>query len=362
MRRALALGGRVRRLTAPNPWVGCVIVRDGEVVGEGATSPPGGPHAEAAALAAAAERAKGATAFTTLEPCSHVGRTGPCVDALIAAGIARVVSAMEDPDPLVAGRGHEALRAAGVQVDIGIGGAEARASLAPYIVHRTLGRSFTVIKVASSLDGRVAAADGASRWITGPAARADGHERRADSQAIVVGSGTALADGPSLTVRDATAPLGPAPLRVLIDGRGRVPATGPLFDAALAPTLVVTTDRAPAAAVRAWEGAGAAVEVVGPGRDSTGVDLTELLRMLARRGVLQALVEGGPTVHGALLGAGLVDRIVAYVAPTILGVGARPGYGIDPGPALAAAPRFRLAALTRLGDDVALEYEPSDSS
>jgi diaminohydroxyphosphoribosylaminopyrimidine deaminase / 5-amino-6-(5-phosphoribosylamino)uracil reductase len=356
MDRALELAHGVRRQTAPNPWVGCVIVRDGEILGEGATRPPGGAHAEVLALAAAGDRARGATVYTTLEPCSHHGRTGPCTDALIAAGVARVVSALEDPDPHVAGRGHAALRAAGVAVEVGVGADAASQLLAPYLVHRREGRSFVVLKAATSLDGRVTASDGASRWITGPAARADAHERRADSQAVLVGSGTALADDPALTARDTAEPHGPPPLRVLVDGRGRVSATGALFDPSLAPTMVVTTERAPARVRGAWVASGAAVEVVAAG-EGGGVDLHELLRLLARAGVLQVLVEGGPTLHGAFLDAGLVDRIVAYVAPMILGAGGRAGYGLDPGPALAGAPRFRLTRATALGDDVGLEYD-----
>jgi diaminohydroxyphosphoribosylaminopyrimidine deaminase / 5-amino-6-(5-phosphoribosylamino)uracil reductase len=258
----------------------------------------------------------------------------------------------------VAGRGHAALRAAGVTVDVGLGSQEAEYLLAPYLVHRREGRSFALLKTATSLDGRVAASDGSSRWITGPSARADAHDCRADSQAIIVGSETALTDAPALTVRDAKPPLGPPPLRVLLDGRGRVPATGPLFDPALSPTLVFTTDAAPAAARQAWVRAGATVEVVGAGPLGRGVDLRETLTLVARRGVLQALVEGGPTLHGALLDAGLVDRVVAYVAPVVLGAGGRAGYGLDPGPALALAPRFRLTHVATLGDDVRLEYEP----
>jgi diaminohydroxyphosphoribosylaminopyrimidine deaminase/5-amino-6-(5-phosphoribosylamino)uracil reductase len=297
--------------------------------------------------------------FTTLEPCAHHGLTGPCSEALVAAGVARVVSAIDDPDPRVSGRGHAALRAAGIAVDVGVGAQESRDLLTPYFVHRRAGRSFAVLKTATSLDGRVAAADGESHWITGEAARADAHERRADSQAVVVGSGTALADHPALSVRGVAGPLGAPPLRVLLDGRGRVPATGPLFDSSLAPTLVFTTDRAPAAARDAWLAAGATVEAVGEchGR----IDLAEVLVRLGRRGVLQALVEGGPTVHGALLDAGLVDRIVAYLAPMVLGTGGRAGYGVDPGPALAAASRYRLVRVVPLGDDVCLDYEPEPS-
>jgi diaminohydroxyphosphoribosylaminopyrimidine deaminase/5-amino-6-(5-phosphoribosylamino)uracil reductase len=259
----------------------------------------------------------------------------------------------------VAGRGHAALRAAGVTVDVGIGADEATRSLRPYLLHRSEGRSFAVIKTATSLDGRVTASDGASRWITGAAARADAHEWRADSQAVVVGSGTALADDPALTVRDAKPPFGPPPVRVLVDGRGRVPATGALFDTTLAPTLVVTTGRAPEAARDAWAAAGASVEIAAAGTDG-GVDPDALLRLLAGLGVLQALVEGGPTLHGAFFAAGLVDRIVTYVAPIVLGAGGRPGYGLEPGPPLALAPRFRLTGVASLGDDVRLEYDATD--
>jgi len=362
MTRALELGRQVRRLTAPNPWVGSVVALDGVVIGEGATEPPGGRHAEVVALAAAGERARGATVYTTLEPCVHHGRTGPCVDALITAGVARVVSAIEDPDPQVSGRGHASLRVAGVSVDVGVRARQAHTLLGPYIVQRRDGRSFTLIKAATSLDGRVAASDGESRWITGARARADAHGQRADSPAIVVGSGTALADGPALTVRDATGPVGPPPLRVLVDGRGRVPAIGPLFDTSLAPTLVVTTDRAPGAARDAWIAAGAEVADVAAGKRGAGVDLAELLVLLARRGVLQTLVEGGPTLHGGFFGAGLVDRVVAYVAPVVLGAGGRAAYGLDPGPPLELAARYRLVAVRVLGDDVALEYEPPEST
>ena len=189
MRRALRLAGTARRTTPPNPWVGCVLVRDGEVVGEGATRPPGGPHAEIEALRAAGDRARGATAYTTLEPCSHHGRTPPCTDALLEAGVARVVVAIEDPDPHVAGQGIAVLRRAGVTVDVGTEADAATRLLAPYLVHRAEGRSFVVLKTATSLDGRIAARDGSSRWITGPAARADVHELRADSQAVIVGAG-----------------------------------------------------------------------------------------------------------------------------------------------------------------------------
>jgi len=355
MTRALEVGEHGRRTAPPNPWVGCVLVRDGVVVGEGFHERPGAPHGEAAALAAAGDRAAGATAVVTLEPCSHHGRTPPCAEALVDAGVTRVVVALEDPDPKVSGRGIARLREHGVAVDVGIGTVGAARSLAPYLHHRRTGRAYCVLKTAMSLDGRAAATDGSSRWITGPEARADAHELRADSQAVVVGAGTALADSPALTARDVVAPVERQPLRVLLDARGRVPATGPLFDSTLAPTLVVTTERADPGTVDAWRAAGAKVETVAAA--GGGVDLIATLALLGSHGLLQAMVEGGPTLHGALLAAELVDRMVAYIAPTALGRDARPALD-GPGPAtLADAARWDPVSVTRLGDDVRLEHE-----
>jgi diaminohydroxyphosphoribosylaminopyrimidine deaminase/5-amino-6-(5-phosphoribosylamino)uracil reductase len=357
MTRALVLGAAVRRRTAPNPWVGCVVAHDGEVVGEGATEPPGGRHAEVVALDAAGERARGATAYVTLEPCAHHGRTPPCADALLAAGVARVVVAVEDPDPLVAGAGIERLKDGGVTVDEGVAAHSATRDLLPYLVHRRDGRAATVVKLAASLDGRTAAADGSSQWLTGPEARADVHRLRADSQAVVVGSGTALADRPRLTVRDADPPPERPPLRVLLDARGRVPADGPLFDVALAPTLVITTAAAPDDVVAAWLGAGAKVHSVAPGAGGRGVDLGAALTYLGGLGVLQALVEAGPTLAAGLLSQALVDRLVVYVAPAVLGTDGRPGFDV-PGPTTQAdAARWRLVDVARVGDDVRLANE-----
>jgi diaminohydroxyphosphoribosylaminopyrimidine deaminase/5-amino-6-(5-phosphoribosylamino)uracil reductase len=359
MQTAIALARAARRHTAPWPAVGCVLVRDGKVVGEGATGPfPTGPHAEVAALRAAGELARGATAYCTLEPCDHQANTPPCTEALIAAGVTRVVVAIDDPDERVSGRGLARLRAAGIEVVTGVGADAAARDLAPYLHHRRTGRAFVVAKVALSLDGRVAAADGSSRWITSPAARADAHELRADSQAIVVGAGTALADRPALTVRDVEVEPARAPLRVLLDGRGRVAPDGPLFDPALAPTLVITTDAARAGAVDGWRAAGAKVEVVAPGPDGRGVDLDAALTVLGREGVLQALVEGGATLLGALVAGGHAQRLVAYVAPTLLGTDGAAGFEY-PGPrTIADASRFELIDVTRVGPDVRLDLEP----
>jgi diaminohydroxyphosphoribosylaminopyrimidine deaminase/5-amino-6-(5-phosphoribosylamino)uracil reductase len=358
MHEAITLARAARRHTAPWPAVGCVLVRDGEIVGRGATGPfPRGPHAEVAALADAGERANGATAFCTLEPCDHHGNTPPCTQALLAAGVVRIVVAVEDPDPKVAGRGFTRLRAAGLDVLDGVGRGEAERDLAPYLHHRRSGRAYVVAKVASSLDGRTAAADGSSRWITGEAARADAHELRADSQAIVVGAYTAITDQPALTVRDVAAPPLRAPLRVLLDAYGRVPAIGPLFDTSLAPTLVITTDAAASDAVDAWRAAGAKVETVGAGAGGHGVDLDAALAVLGREHVLQALVEGGANLHAAFLREGHVQRLVTYVAPTILGTRGHPAFALDGPETIVDAPRFTLVDVTRLGPDVRLDYE-----
>jgi diaminohydroxyphosphoribosylaminopyrimidine deaminase/5-amino-6-(5-phosphoribosylamino)uracil reductase len=357
--RAVELARAGDHRAYPKPTVGAVLVRDGEVVAEGVTETDG-RHAERVVLDAAGDRARGATLYVTLEPCAHQGRTPPCTEALLDAGVARVVVALVDPDPNVAGRGIARLRERGVAVDIASGPVvdEIRRSLAAYLHHRRTGRAFCVVKTATSLDGRTAAADGTSRWITGAAARADAHDLRADSQAVVVGAGTALADLPSLTVRDATPPaVERQPLRVVLDARGRVPATGPLFDAALAPTLVVTTEHAPAASVDGWRAAGAKVETVAGAPTGVGVDLAATLELLGREGVVQALVEGGATLHGALLAAGLADRVVAYVAATALGSRARPAFDFAGPASIDDAPRWRLGSVTQLGDDVRLDYD-----
>jgi diaminohydroxyphosphoribosylaminopyrimidine deaminase/5-amino-6-(5-phosphoribosylamino)uracil reductase len=356
MIQALALSATARRRAAPNPWVGCVVVQDGMIVGEGATEAPGGRHAEIGALVAAGERARGATVYTTLEPCVHHGRTAPCTDALIGAGVARVVVALDDPDPRVAGAGIERLRSHGIVVDVGEGAARARRDLEPYLVHRTHGRSFVVVKTAASIDGRIAARDGSSRWITGAAARADAHELRADSQAIVIGSGTALADHPALTVRDVEVRPAEPPMRVVLDARGRVPATGPLFDAELAPIMVVTTTAAPGEVERAWLAAGAKVLTVPAAAGAVGVDVDATFEVLAGFGVVQALVEGGGRLAGALVTGASADRLVAYVAPVVLGREGLAAFDV-PGPAtIGDAERYELVGARRLGSDVRLDY------
>ncbi|HKN37599.1 MAG TPA: bifunctional diaminohydroxyphosphoribosylaminopyrimidine deaminase/5-amino-6-(5-phosphoribosylamino)uracil reductase RibD [Acidimicrobiia bacterium] len=367
MAEAVALGERGRLTAAPNPWVGCVVVApEGEIVGRGFHRRAGEPHAEVHALREAGDRARGATAYVTLEPCAHQGRTPPCAPALVDAGLSRVVVAVLDPDDRVAGRGVDILRAAGVAVEIGVGAAAATRSLAPYLHHRRTGRPLCLLKTAASLDGRTAAADGTSQWITGPEARADAHRLRAESGAIVVGAGTAVADLPSLTFRDLEFGNGPVPrqpLRVLLDAAGRVPAVGPLFDPGLAPTLVFTTPAADPDSRKEWIDAGAEVEEVAPavrvpGAMPGGVDLGAALDALGRRGVLQAMVEGGATLHGALVRAGLADRIVVYTGGVVLGA---EGLSLFTGPGpgtLTAASRWRLTAVRQLGGDARLDWEP----
>ncbi|MFL6297492.1 MAG: bifunctional diaminohydroxyphosphoribosylaminopyrimidine deaminase/5-amino-6-(5-phosphoribosylamino)uracil reductase RibD [Actinomycetes bacterium] len=369
MARAVALAEGGRGTASPNPMVGAVLVRDGRVVGEGFHRAAGLAHAEAVALAAAAELAAGATCYVTLEPCAHHGRTPPCADALVAAGVARVVAAVPDPDPRVGGAGLARLRAAGVRVEVGTGAETAAEQNAAYLTHRRLGRPRITLKAAASLDGKVAAPDGSSQWITGPAARADAHRLRAEADAVCVGAGTALADDPRLTVR-LPGRSGRQPLRVVVDAAGRVEATGHLFDGE-AETLVATTPAAPAAAVDAWKAAGAEVLICEPTVTVGGgcggalpappvgqVDLHDLTRALGERGVLELLVEGGPRLQASLWAAGLADRLVWYLAPLAIGGEAAPGLLGAGAATLADARRLRLASVDRLGDDLRLVAYP----
>lgn len=353
MAQALALAERGRRTVSPNPLVGCVLVRGGEIVGQGWHERAGGPHAEAVALAEAGEAARGATAYVTLEPCAHTGRTGPCADALAAAGVTRVVAALADPNPVAAG-GAERLRAAGVEVAIGVGAEAARAQNEVFLHWVHTGRPLVIVKCAVSVDGRIAAADGSSQWLTGPEARAAAHALRAECDAIAVGSGTVLADDPALTVR-LPGYDGPQPLRVVLDGRGRTTPDRRVLDDT-APTLVAVRDDAPD--VQKLRDAGAQVAVL-PAAGEQGVDLRVLLDLLGERGVRSVLVEGGAAVVTAFIAAGLWDRLVVHVAAVLLGEAGRPllvGDGIG---TLAGAPRLRLDAVGRAGDDVLLRYRPA---
>ena len=354
MERAIELARRGRGLVSPNPMVGSIVVSDGSIVGEGFHEGPGLPHAEVVALDQAAARARGATLFTSLEPCDHYGRTPPCTEAIVRSGIARVVSAARDPNPVVDGQGVRSLRARGVEVLEGILEAEAQRLNAGFAKHVRTGMPFVIWKAAASLDGKVAARDGSSRWITGDAARADVHRLRAWADAIVVGAGTALADDPELTVRDPDY-RGRPPIRVLVDARGRVGASGDLFDDQ-APTLVATTELAPAKARDAWREAGAEVLVVET--DGEGVGLTALMSDLGKRDVQGVLLEGGPTLAWSAVEERLVDTIVLYLSPKLLGGRDAPtvleGRGFAP---IGQALPLRIRSVERVGEDLRVEAD-----
>ena len=355
MAQALRLAERGLFSTQPNPRVGCVIAQGEQVVGEGWHRRAGEPHAEVFALRAAGERARGATAYVTLEPCAHHGRTPPCAEALIAAGVARVVMAVQDPFPQVAGRGSAMLRAAGIAVDTGLMREAARELNIGFFCRLERGRPFVRVKLAMSLDGRTALAGGDSKWITGEAARADVQRWRARSSAILTGSGTVMADNPRLTVRLADEPAF-APLRVVLDRRLRTPAGSHVLDGT-APTLVLHE----AAAVGA-DNRFALVEQAAAPVHGNRLDLHAVLAELAARDCNEVHVEAGPTLCGALFAAGLADELLLYVAPLLLGDTARPLLNL---PALAdMAGRWQLQAIEQrmLGQDWRLRLRPSSAA
>lgn len=347
--RDLALRGRGR--AGPNPLVGAVVARGDEVVAEGWHEGAGTLHAEAMAIGAAGEAARGATVVCTLEPCSHHGRTPPCADALVDAGVARAVIGCRDPLERGRAGGVDVLRRGGVEVAVADGADEAacRELISAFLVHALTGRPEVTLKLATSLDGRIATPSGESRWITGPAARALVHRWRADADAVAVGSGTALADDPALTAREVAGPFHP-PLRVVLDGRARLPADSLLArTAGEAPVLVVTSPRAPAAAVAALRAAGAEVAVV----PDAGDRLAGALDLLGARGVQSVLAEGGAGLAGALVAGGHVDRVAWFLAPMLIGGDAAPGALGGAGVAsLADAPRLIGRRVETVGDDL----------
>ena len=356
MRAALALARRGLGNTWPNPAVGCVLVKHGRVIGRGWTQPGGRPHAETEALRRAGSNARGATAYVTLEPCSHHGRTPPCCDALTEAGVARVVVAMRDPDPRVNGRGLALLRDAAIVVEEGLLEAEARALNAGFFRRIEAGLPIVTLKLATTLDGRIATATGESRWITGPEARREAHALRARHDAILVGSGTVLADDPDLTCRIPGMERVPM-LRVVADARLRTPPTARLVTTARrAPTCIVTTPGHPPAAQAPFTHAG--VELLTVPQGDTGLDLRALMAALARRGVTRVLAEGGAGLAAGLLRAGLVDRLAWFHAPGVMGGDGHPATQGLHLAALAAMPRFRRVAVKPLGADLLTEYEP----
>lgn len=316
MRRALALAQTVMYTTAPNPRVGCVIVRDGRVLGEGATQPPGGPHAEIRALRDAQSRGQpvdGATMYVTLEPCSHFGRTPPCVEAVLAARPARVVVAMGDPNPLVNGQGLARLRGAGIQVTTGICREEALAVNAGFISRMSRGLPWVWMKMAASLDGRSALHNGMSQWITGPEARADGHRWRARSCVVLTGMGTVLKDDPQLNVRGIDTPR--QPRKAVVDGHFQIPEDARLFDGA---EVILFTARDDAAKAERLAARNARVVCL-PGAEPGRVDLPAMMRWMAQEQFNEVHVEAGAGLSGALVSAGCVDELLLYLAPVLLG-------------------------------------------
>ena len=337
MDKAIEAASAVRHLTSPNPWVGAVLVAADGRAYTGATSPPGGPHAERHALASAGDAAKGATLVTTLEPCGHRGRTGPCAEAIIDAGVSRVVIGVLDPDPAVSGQGEARLRAAGIDVQVGVRAAEVERQLQAYLHHRRTGRPWMVAKLAATADGRTAAPDGTSQWITSLEARTDAHRLRAASDAVIVGAGTVRADDPSLTVRHWTPPGG----RVWSDGAE--------------PTDVVQPRRVVVGAAPEEARVHPCLQWDGP--------LGDLVDHLGAEGVVQAMVEGGPAVAGSFVRAGLIDSFVVYVAPAL--------FGGDDGAPMLSGPgaesisdvlRGSVTAVERIGPDVRIELAVGEAA
>ena len=358
MRAAIAVGRRALGNAWPNPAVGCVIARDGVAVGRGWTAPGGRPHAETEALVRSGTASRGATAYVTLEPCAHIGQTPPCADALVEAGIARVVIACRDPDPRVDGRGMERLSAAGIAVEAGLCADEAEEGLSGFLTRVRLGRPAVTLKLATTLDGRIATRSGESRWITGEAARKAGHMLRARHDAILVGAGTARRDDPSLTCRLPGLDR-QSPVRVVVDGREPLPGTHALIaDAGRVPSWIMVAAPRASERERAYRGGGAAVEAVAP--DEAGnVDLDAALGVLAAKGITSVLVEGGGRIAAALLAAGLVDRLIWYRAPLAIGGDGRPAIGELGIDALDAAQHFVKIASRPVGDDVEEIFRPA---
>lgn len=350
MARALQLARKGLFTTTPNPRVGCVLVKDGAVVGEGWHARAGEAHAEIHALAAAGQQAHGATAYVTLEPCSHHGRTPPCADALIEAGVARVVAAMRDPNPQVGGNGREKLRAAGIAVADGLMEAEARELNIGFVSRMERGRPWVRLKLAASLDGKTALNNGRSQWITGPEARRDGHAWRARACAILTGAGTVRDDDPRLTVRDVETFR--QPLRVVVDSHFETPPTARILEGGNALVAAASEDAAKIAALRA-----AGAEVIVLPNPHGKVDLPRLMRLLAERGVNELHVEAGHKLNGSLLREGLVDELLLYFAPTILGSG-REMFPLPELTDLAGRRDLKIVDLRRVGSDICILARP----
>ena len=356
MRTALTLARRGLGQVWPNPAVGCVIVKDGRLAGRGWTQPGGRPHAETVALAQAGDAAKGATVYVTLEPCSHHGKTPPCADALIGAGVERVVCALEDPDPHVSGNGFAKLRDAGIKLDLGLLNDEAVDVNRGFLLHRTLGRPMVTLKMAASLDGRIATKSGESRWITGEAARHAVHLMRAEHDAVLIGAGTALADDPMLDTR-LSGMAGTSPVRVIADSG---------LSLSLNSRLAVTADKIPTwichrkdidgSRKKAWASTGA--KLIAVDEDNGRMVPADLLTKLAEMGITRVLCEGGATLAASLISDGLVDRLVMFSAGLTIGMEGTPVIGaLGVGP-LSDAQRFELSHTHQVGDDVMSLWHP----
>jgi diaminohydroxyphosphoribosylaminopyrimidine deaminase/5-amino-6-(5-phosphoribosylamino)uracil reductase len=353
MQRALEQARLGMYITDPNPRVGCVLVKDEKIVGEGFTSPVGGPHAEVNALRAAGEAARGATAYVTLEPCSHHGRTPPCVDALVNAGIARVVFAVGDPNPQVNGNGQARLSTAGIRVESGLLTDEAREINIGFFYRMTLGKPWVTVKLGVSLDGKVALANGVSQWITSETSRNDVQQQRARSSAIMTGVGTVIADDPRLTVRADIDTQGRKPLRVICDSQLRTPPSSRMFKEP-GSIIVLTVSDDDAKINKLIEVGAEVLEVAADAHG--GVDLAAAMQLLANRGCNEVLVEAGPTLSGRLIDQGLANELMVYMAPLVLGDKARSMLALPGIASMDQRWNFRLHECTQIGDDLRLRY------
>lgn len=353
MLQAVKIGERGRTNTAPNPWVGCVIVKNGIVIAEGYHTHAGAPHAEVAALAKTAD-AQNATVYVTLEPCAHYGKTPPCVEALIKRGIDRVVVGTLDPDSRVSGKGIQQLREAGVDVVVGVAEKEVKRSLAPYLYQRTYNNVYTVLKIACSLDGHMFANDHTSQWITGPESLVDVHHLRSESQAIITGAGTIKFDNPKMNVRaPVTPPMNPL-LRVVLDSRGSSDIEANVFNLDFGPSLLVTTAQCPEDTIQRFTDRG--VEVFVASESAGKVCLAEVFQLLTSKGVIQAMVEAGPTLTSEIIEQRLFQQLTAYIGPKILG-----GNGVCfskyiPWSSLSEALSLKTTSHKLLGDTARIDY------
>lgn len=350
MQKALDISRKGRLIAPPNPWVGCILVKNDKIIAEGYTHSPGQDHAEIDALKKVGFNAKGAIAYITLEPCAHQGRTPPCVEALIQAEISEAVISIEDPDPLVKGKGIRRLRDAGIKVTSGICRQKTEELLRPYLFHRKTGFPYCVAKAAVSIDGRIAAKDGSSKWISSEEARQDAHRIRAESQAILIGSGTALKDQPQLTVRHVG--IEKQPLRVVLDTKGTVSAEGPLFDCKQAPTLLFTGPHSKR--IVEWRQAGAEVEIVPVNEE--GVVLAKVLESLGKRGILQLLIEGGSTLQSNFMRSCLIQEWIIYKGNCFLGDAGKPLIINHLEESIEKTPRYTLIDCMLFGDTVRMKY------